>query len=155
MQLTSLITAFFVSFFFHALDKKVSKSKMSVTTEAEASATEVFEPIMGNAHKSSRPASLPPLPKCVPLSEESGDEVDFSKCLFSVGLIADPQYADMDDRYNYTRTALRHYRNGTVQIARAVNAWNNAELSVVCCGFNHIHVNIHKKSCKTLFSFRI
>ena len=46
--------------------------------------------------------------------------------LFSIGLIADVQYANIDDRWNYTRTALRRYRQALTLTRNAVQCWNDA-----------------------------
>eukprot|EP01083_Nonionella_stella_P303344 1049784_1 len=47
--------------------------------------------------------------------------------LFSVGIIADVQYADADDGFNYARTRRRRFRPA-LQIAKnAINTWNNSD----------------------------
>eukprot|EP00483_Globobulimina_turgida_P006016 UN06026 len=45
--------------------------------------------------------------------------------LFSIGLIADPQYADADDGQNYTKTRTRRYRQALTLTQNAVKTWNN------------------------------
>ena len=45
--------------------------------------------------------------------------------LFSFGIIADVQYANVDDGYNYSRTKLRRYRNSVNLLADAIKNWNN------------------------------
>ncbi len=49
---------------------------------------------------------------------------DVSKALFSVGLIADPQHADIEDRYNFKQTTRRRYRQGLELTENAVEEWN-------------------------------
>ena len=49
--------------------------------------------------------------------------------LFSVGVIADPQYANMDERYDHTKTRIRFYRNSLNITKNAINIWNNMEES--------------------------
>lgn len=43
--------------------------------------------------------------------------------LFVFGLITDIQYADIDDRPNYSKTKWRRYRNALSCLQRAVNHW--------------------------------
>ena len=45
--------------------------------------------------------------------------------LFSFGIIADVQYADIDDGHNYSRTKGRYYRNSVNLLADAIKCWNN------------------------------
>ena len=51
--------------------------------------------------------------------------------LFSFGLIADIQYADIEDRLNSQNTAWRRYRNSLVCLREAVTCWKNKNLSFV------------------------
>lgn len=44
--------------------------------------------------------------------------------LFSFGIIADVQYADTDDAYNYSKTKMRYYRNSINLLKDAVAEWN-------------------------------
>lgn len=44
--------------------------------------------------------------------------------LFRFGLVADIQYCDVDDTYNYTRTQLRKYRGALGVLRRAVEDWS-------------------------------
>ena len=53
---------------------------------------------------------------CAPLSAEQP--------LFTLGLIADVQFADVEDGYNYARTVRRAFRGALVQLGRAVDWWN-------------------------------
>lgn len=43
--------------------------------------------------------------------------------LFTFGIIADIQYADIDDGYNYTKTSMRYYRNSLVLLQGALQEW--------------------------------
>ncbi|XP_061564705.1 manganese-dependent ADP-ribose/CDP-alcohol diphosphatase [Cololabis saira] len=44
--------------------------------------------------------------------------------LFTFGVIADVQYADIDDGYNYTRTRRRFYRSSLRLLANALRSWS-------------------------------
>lgn len=46
--------------------------------------------------------------------------------LFSFGLIADVQYADIEDRFNYSKTKIRYYRNALLSLQGAVKSWNES-----------------------------
>ncbi|PIK45455.1 putative manganese-dependent ADP-ribose/CDP-alcohol diphosphatase [Apostichopus japonicus] len=50
--------------------------------------------------------------------------------LFSFGLIADVQYADVDDRYNFTKTRMRYYRNALNLLREAVSSWKESREEV-------------------------
>jgi len=43
--------------------------------------------------------------------------------LFSFGVIADVQYADHDDGWNFAKTYARHYRNSLIILKEAVKMW--------------------------------
>ncbi|OQR84456.1 hypothetical protein ACHHYP_13363 [Achlya hypogyna] len=43
--------------------------------------------------------------------------------LFSFGVLADVQYADVDDAWNYTKTSKRFYRAAKSHLEAAVDAW--------------------------------
>lgn len=43
--------------------------------------------------------------------------------LFSFGAIADVQYADCEDGWNFHQTYKRYYRGGLQQLKRAVDVW--------------------------------
>ena len=51
--------------------------------------------------------------------------------LFSFGLIADIQYADIEDRLNSQNTAWRRYRNSLVCLREAVTCWKSKNLAFV------------------------
>lgn len=48
------------------------------------------------------------------------------KPLFTFGVIADIQYADIDDGYNYLRTHRRYYRNSIELLRNALDNWSKA-----------------------------
>ncbi|XP_043924086.1 manganese-dependent ADP-ribose/CDP-alcohol diphosphatase [Protopterus annectens] len=52
-----------------------------------------------------------------------GTERDNSVC-FSFGVIADIQYADVEDGYNFMKTRKRYYRNSITLLSEAVEEWN-------------------------------
>lgn len=64
--------------------------------------------------------------------------------LFTFGVIADVQYADIDDGYNYNRTRMRYYRSSLKLLRNALDAWSQAaakprfilQLGDVIDGFN-------------------
>lgn len=43
--------------------------------------------------------------------------------LFTFGAIADVQYADQEDGWNYKRDYRRYYRGGLVKLREAVDVW--------------------------------
>lgn len=43
---------------------------------------------------------------------------------FSFGVIADIQYADTENGYNYSRTSQRYYRNSLKMLEKALEKWN-------------------------------
>lgn len=53
-------------------------------------------------------------------SEESNDSIE---PIVSFGLIADIQYADNDDRWNFSKTHLRRYRNALKLVNEACQYW--------------------------------
>ena len=64
--------------------------------------------------------------------------------LFTFGVIADVQYADIDDGYNYTRTRRRYYRSSLQLLRNARRSWSESaakpdfilQLGDVIDGFN-------------------
>lgn len=46
--------------------------------------------------------------------------------LFTFGVIADVQYADIDDGYNFQRTNRRYYRNSLELLRNALDSWSKA-----------------------------
>nr|XP_051680451.1 manganese-dependent ADP-ribose/CDP-alcohol diphosphatase isoform X2 [Oryctolagus cuniculus] len=55
-----------------------------------------------------------------------------SECLFSFGVIADIQYADLDDGYNFQGSRRRYYRQSLLHLQDAIEEWNK-ESSRPCC----------------------
>ena len=51
--------------------------------------------------------------------------------LLSFGIIADVQYADEDDAYNFAKTSKRFYRSTLDKLEKAVEEWNNTDISFV------------------------
>ena len=45
--------------------------------------------------------------------------------IFRFGVIADIQYVDADDAFNFQKTKVRHYRNSLETYRKAVLYWNN------------------------------
>lgn len=64
--------------------------------------------------------------------------------LFSFGVIADVQYADIDDGHNFLRTRKRYYRSSRQLLRRALTSWTEAavkpdfvlQLGDIIDGFN-------------------
>ena len=50
--------------------------------------------------------------------------------LCSFGVIADVQYADIDDGTNYLQTTKRYYRNALKCLQRAVETWNQGKVTI-------------------------
>ncbi|KAM6898507.1 manganese-dependent ADP-ribose/CDP-alcohol diphosphatase [Lycodopsis pacificus] len=67
--------------------------------------------------------------------------------LFTFGVIADIQYADIDDGYNYTRTRRRYYRSSLQLLRNAQKSWSESavkpefilQLGDIIDGFNKVH----------------
>ncbi|CAF1419727.1 unnamed protein product [Adineta steineri] len=57
----------------------------------------------------------------------SNDDI---KPIVSFGLIADIQYADNEDRYNFTKTQLRRYRNSIKLVDEACKYWLNKKYPI-------------------------
>ncbi|XP_037595508.1 manganese-dependent ADP-ribose/CDP-alcohol diphosphatase isoform X2 [Cebus imitator] len=55
-----------------------------------------------------------------------------SEHLFSFGVIADIQYADLEDGFNFQGTRRRYYRHSLLHLQGAIEDWNN-ESSTPCC----------------------
>ncbi|KAM9424755.1 manganese-dependent ADP-ribose/CDP-alcohol diphosphatase [Pholidichthys leucotaenia] len=64
--------------------------------------------------------------------------------LFTFGVIADVQFADIDDGYNYSQTRLRYYRSSLQRLRNALTSWSESavkpdfvlQLGDVIDGFN-------------------
>eukprot|EP01095_Lingulamoeba_sp_RSL-Kostka_P005931 TRINITY_DN1805_c2_g1_i2.p1 TRINITY_DN1805_c2_g1~~TRINITY_DN1805_c2_g1_i2.p1 ORF type:complete len:264 (-),score=101.07 TRINITY_DN1805_c2_g1_i2:336-1127(-) len=50
--------------------------------------------------------------------------VNVIKPIFTFGVIADVQYGDFDDAYNFSQTSLRRYRNAFVVFQQGIEEWN-------------------------------
>lgn len=67
--------------------------------------------------------------------------------LFTFGVIADIQYADLDEGYNYTRSSRRYYRNSLNLLRNAQKDWSESavqpsfilQLGDIIDGFNKRH----------------
>ncbi|XP_077594973.1 manganese-dependent ADP-ribose/CDP-alcohol diphosphatase [Stigmatopora nigra] len=74
--------------------------------------------------------------------------------LFTFGVIADIQYADMDDGLNFLQTRRRYYRNSLGLLRQAQESWSHSatrptfivQLGDIIDGFNKSHGN----SCQAL-----
>ena len=53
------------------------------------------------------------------------DPKEESDCLFSFGVISDIQYADIDNRLNFSKTCTRYYRNSLVLLREAIQYWSS------------------------------
>ena len=54
--------------------------------------------------------------------------------LFSFGLIIDIQYADINNKQNYSKTKWRRYRNSLVCLQEAIAQWKDAKCSLAFTG---------------------
>lgn len=64
---------------------------------------------------------VPDEPTLVSLEDDRRNQKEES--LFSFGAIADVQYADLDDGWNYNKTYRRYYRAALLKLQRAVDVW--------------------------------
>jgi manganese-dependent ADP-ribose/CDP-alcohol diphosphatase len=55
-----------------------------------------------------------------------------SSPMFRFGVIADIQYCDIEDGYNYARTQKRHYRGSLEMISAATTYWRERNVKFVC-----------------------
>ena len=74
-------------------------------------------------------STSPPTPSMFaapdPDVNQSGvDRMETMSPIVSFGLISDIQYANNDDRWNYTKTALRRYRNALKLVREACEHWS-------------------------------
>jgi manganese-dependent ADP-ribose/CDP-alcohol diphosphatase len=81
------------------------------------------------------PSTSPPTPSMFAapdpdVNQSIDDRNDSIKPIVSFGLIADIQYADNDDRWNYTKTHLRRYRNSLKLVNEACNYWLKGQYSI-------------------------
>jgi manganese-dependent ADP-ribose/CDP-alcohol diphosphatase len=61
---------------------------------------------------------------------ETSDQTETTIPIVSFGLIADIQYADNEDQWNYTKTHLRRYRNSLKLVNEACNYWLNGKYPI-------------------------
>ncbi|KAF7661546.1 hypothetical protein LDENG_00259600 [Lucifuga dentata] len=72
------------------------------------------------------------------------DDCSHRQPLFTFGVIADIQYADMDDGYNYSQTSRRYYRSSLRLLKNALESWSESavrpsfilQLGDIIDGFN-------------------
>ncbi|XP_020483826.2 manganese-dependent ADP-ribose/CDP-alcohol diphosphatase [Labrus bergylta] len=72
--------------------------------------------------------------------------------LFTFGVIADIQYADIDDGFNFTRTRRRYYRSSLQLLKNAIDCWREStvkpefilQLGDIIDGFNKNHDTSHR-----------
>ncbi|XP_069809120.1 manganese-dependent ADP-ribose/CDP-alcohol diphosphatase isoform X2 [Dendropsophus ebraccatus] len=69
-----------------------------------------------------------PCPAREPEVEPPAGE-DMADPLFTFGVIADIQYADMEDGYNFTKTRMRYYRNSLSLLQGAMQGWASERLA--------------------------
>ena len=55
------------------------------------------------------------------------DSTKEDRVLFSVGMIADVQYGDADDGFNYTKTRRRRFRPALQIVKNAISVWNDSD----------------------------
>lgn len=55
---------------------------------------------------------------------------DSSRPVFTFGVIADIQYADIDDGLNYSKTRTRYYRNSLKLMRSAIQCWREEEVNL-------------------------
>jgi manganese-dependent ADP-ribose/CDP-alcohol diphosphatase len=64
------------------------------------------------------------------INQSPCDRNESIKPIISFGLITDIHYADNEDRWNYTKTHLRQYRNSLKLVDEACNYWLNGKHSI-------------------------
>jgi manganese-dependent ADP-ribose/CDP-alcohol diphosphatase len=64
------------------------------------------------------------------ISEDESFDDDSSTSIVSFGLITDIHYADSEDRWNYTKTHLRRYRNSLKLVNEACHYWLNRKSQI-------------------------
>ena len=77
--------------------------------------------------------------------------------LFSFGILADVQYADIDDKIDFKKTAWRHYRKSITNLEDAINKWNSMSYPVsfllhlgdIIDGFNR-RINSSQEALNTI-----
>ncbi|XP_064127850.1 manganese-dependent ADP-ribose/CDP-alcohol diphosphatase isoform X4 [Loxodonta africana] len=66
------------------------------------------------------------------MDDQPGTLRESSELLFSFGVIADIQYADLEDGYNFQGNRRRYYRHSLLHLQGAIEDWNN-EGNIPCC----------------------
>lgn len=85
-----------------------------------------------------------------------------SEVLFSFGVIADIQYADLEDGYDFLATRRRYYRHSLHHLQNAIEDWNGEEippqfvlqLGDIIDGFNAQHKTSEKALAKVMKKFK-
>lgn len=86
-------------------------------------------------------------PAAIPKTASRMDDCPQQTPLFTFGVIADIQYADIDDGYNYSRTRRRYYRSSLQLLRNAQESWSESpvkpefilQLGDIIDGFNKSH----------------
>ncbi|CAN0348005.1 unnamed protein product, partial [Ectocarpus sp. 8 AP-2014] len=76
-----------------------------------------------DANRSSAATRLGSIDPVPPHEDERGGRTTPPGRLFSFGAIADVQYADQDDGWNFKKDHRRYYRGGLRQLRGAVDVW--------------------------------
>nr|XP_056704257.1 manganese-dependent ADP-ribose/CDP-alcohol diphosphatase [Euleptes europaea] len=96
------------------------------------------------------------------LSCRPGETSGTSEALFSFGVIADIQYADQKDGYDYLETQQRYYRHSLCHLQSAIEDWNREEvppqfvlqLGDIIDGFNAQHKTSKKALRRVMKKFK-
>ncbi|XP_042305481.1 manganese-dependent ADP-ribose/CDP-alcohol diphosphatase isoform X2 [Sceloporus undulatus] len=62
---------------------------------------------------------------------DEGTTTTTSEALFSFGVIADIQYADLEDGYDFLGIQKRYYRHSLCHLQKAIEEWNGSEVQFV------------------------
>ncbi|KAH0629550.1 hypothetical protein JD844_011702 [Phrynosoma platyrhinos] len=62
---------------------------------------------------------------------DEGTTTTTSKALFSFGVIADIQYADLEDGYDFLGVQKRYYKHSLCHLQKAIQEWNGREVQFV------------------------
>jgi manganese-dependent ADP-ribose/CDP-alcohol diphosphatase len=91
--------------------------------------------MLGNNTVKERSSVSPPTPSMFEapdpnLEHSNYDSRESVQPIVSFGLIADIQYADNDDRFNFTKTSLRRYRNASKLVDEACQYWSQHQYPI-------------------------